>query len=150
MTDDVPAGSCSAQLRTISFRYVQIVCLRRAGPELTKRFPLHRNVPSQSWCAPTVSLQTLRVGIHMTTQVARRRLKRPPRRSAHLSTHRARVSLAQAGIDRVAAKVDQDVANMRSEIERDDEQRENQTDVEPDDEVEVEVESPLGTKVAGD
>ena len=28
--------------------------------------------------------------------VARRRLKRPPRRSAHLAPHRARVSLAQA------------------------------------------------------
>ncbi|KAI8969617.1 hypothetical protein BD414DRAFT_510883 [Trametes punicea] len=55
--------------------------------------------------------------------VARRRLKRPPRRAAHLKAHRARVSLAQAAIDTVASKVDQDVANMRSEIERDDERR---------------------------
>jgi hypothetical protein len=55
--------------------------------------------------------------------VARRRLKRPPRKSAHLSTHRTHVSLAEAGIDRVAAKVDQDVKTMRDEIERDDERR---------------------------
>lgn len=66
--------------------------------------------------------------------VARRRLKRPPRRAAHLKAHRARVSLAQAAIDRVASKVDQDVANMRSEIERDDERRsEGHTDIEDDD-----------------
>lgn len=55
--------------------------------------------------------------------VARRRLKRPPRRSAHLSTHRTHVSLAEAGIDRVAPKVDQDVKIMRDEIERDDQRR---------------------------
>ncbi|KAH9854693.1 hypothetical protein C2E23DRAFT_817594 [Lenzites betulinus] len=67
--------------------------------------------------------------------VARRRLKRPPRRAAHLKAHRARVSLAQAAIDRVASKVDQDVANMRSEIARDDERRSDggHTDVEDDD-----------------
>lgn len=98
--------------------------------------------------------------------VARRRLKRPPRRAAHLKAHRARVSLAQAAIDRVASKVDQDVANMRSEIERDDERRsEGHTDVEDDDDdrqddpVEPDAprtESPppepagLGEKVAGD
>ncbi|KAI0372192.1 hypothetical protein BV20DRAFT_1050948 [Pilatotrama ljubarskyi] len=102
--------------------------------------------------------------------VARRRLKRPPRRAAHLKAHRARVSLAQAAIDRVASKVDQDVANMRSEIERDDERRsEGHTDVDEDgdgdgeqDDVDTEVEgevpltaSPpqernLGEKVAGD
>lgn len=56
-------------------------------------------------------------------QVARRRLKRPPRRSAHLTKHRAHVSLAEAGIDRVAARVDQDVAVMRDQIQRDDERR---------------------------
>ncbi|KAF8650141.1 hypothetical protein AX16_005376 [Volvariella volvacea WC 439] len=55
--------------------------------------------------------------------IARRRLKRPPRRSAHLSKHRAHVSLAEAGIDRVAAKVDQDVKVMRDAIQRDDERR---------------------------
>ncbi|KAI0354993.1 hypothetical protein OH77DRAFT_1404122 [Trametes cingulata] len=100
--------------------------------------------------------------------VARRRLKRPPRRAAHLKAHRARVSLAQAAIDRVASKVDQDVANMRSQIERDDERRsEGHTDVDEDgdaeqDDVDTEVEgevpltaSPpqertLGEKVAGD
>ncbi len=50
--------------------------------------------------------------------VARRRLKRPPRRAAHLAPHRARVSLAEAGIDRVATKVDQDVLTMREQAER--------------------------------
>jgi len=50
--------------------------------------------------------------------VARRRLKRPPRRSAHLAKHRVHVKLAEAGIDRVAAKVDQDVKVMRDELER--------------------------------
>lgn len=33
------------------------------------------------------------------------------------------ISLAEAGIDRVAPKVDQDVKIMRDEIERDDERR---------------------------
>ena len=75
--------------------------------------------------------------------VARRRLKRPPRRAAHLKAHRARVSLAQAAVDRVASKVDQDVAKMRSEIARDDERRSDRdgaghTDLEDDVETEVE------------
>ena len=73
--------------------------------------------------------------------VARRRLKRPPRRAAHLKAHRARVSLAQAAVDRVASKVDQDVAKMRSEIARDDQRRSGDgghTDVEDDVETEVE------------
>lgn len=55
--------------------------------------------------------------------VARRRLKRPPKRSAHLAKHRARVSLAEAGIDRVAAKVDHAVAVMRDEMQREDKGR---------------------------
>ncbi|KAH9480467.1 hypothetical protein JR316_0007067 [Psilocybe cubensis] len=55
--------------------------------------------------------------------VARRRLKRPPRKSAHLSTQRTHISLAEAGIDRVAAKVDQDVQIMRDEIQKDDNRR---------------------------
>jgi hypothetical protein len=55
--------------------------------------------------------------------VARRRLKRPPRRSAHLATHRTHVSLAEAGIDRVAPKVDADVQVMRDELQRDDDRR---------------------------
>ncbi|KAI0322039.1 hypothetical protein OF83DRAFT_1096383 [Amylostereum chailletii] len=51
--------------------------------------------------------------------VARRRLKRPPRRAAHLAKHRARVSLAEAaGIERVTPRVDEEVAHMRDEIER--------------------------------
>ncbi|KAF7978477.1 hypothetical protein HWV62_45607 [Athelia sp. TMB] len=57
--------------------------------------------------------------------VARRRLKRPPRRSANLTKNRVHVSLAEAGIDRVAPKVDQDVAVMRDEIQRDEERRED-------------------------
>ncbi|KAJ7505377.1 hypothetical protein B0H11DRAFT_1978388 [Mycena galericulata] len=55
--------------------------------------------------------------------VARRRLKRPPRRSAHLATHRTHVSLAEAGIDRVAPKVDSDVQVMRDELQREDDRR---------------------------
>jgi len=51
--------------------------------------------------------------------VARRRLKRPPKRSAHLAKHRVHVSLAEAGIDRVAPRVDQDVQVMRDEMARD-------------------------------
>ncbi|KAF8476545.1 hypothetical protein DFH94DRAFT_694671 [Russula ochroleuca] len=51
--------------------------------------------------------------------VARRRLKRPPRRSAHLAKHRARVSLAEAaGVERVTPRVDEEVAHMRDQIER--------------------------------
>ncbi|KAL0580126.1 hypothetical protein V5O48_001902 [Marasmius crinis-equi] len=55
--------------------------------------------------------------------VARRRLKRPPRKSAHLVKHRTHVSLAEAAIDKVAAKVDEDVRVMRENIQRDDEER---------------------------
>ena len=55
--------------------------------------------------------------------VARRRLKRPPRKSAHLIKHRAHVSLAEAAIDKVAAKVDEDVRVMRENIQRDDDTR---------------------------
>lgn len=55
--------------------------------------------------------------------VARRRLKRPPKKSAHLYTHRQHVKLSEAGIDRVAAKVDQDVKVMRDEIQKDDNRR---------------------------
>lgn len=59
--------------------------------------------------------------------VARRRLKRPPKKSAHLSTHRAHVSLAEAvqeaGIDRVAARVDEDVQVMLDEIKKDNTRR---------------------------
>ncbi|KAF8631812.1 hypothetical protein AX17_005027 [Amanita inopinata Kibby_2008] len=56
--------------------------------------------------------------------VARRRLKRPPRKSAHLSKHRTHVSLAEAAIDKVAAKVDADVKTMRDEMQREGERRE--------------------------
>lgn len=55
--------------------------------------------------------------------VARRRLKRPPKRSAHLAKHRVHVSLAEAGIDRVAPKVDHAVAVMRDEMQREDQRR---------------------------
>ncbi|CAL1713194.1 unnamed protein product [Somion occarium] len=84
--------------------------------------------------------------------VARRRLKRPPRRSAHLATHRARVSLAQAGIDRVAAKVDQDVANLREQVEREDRREQGAVDGDDDPETEVEGDAgpSLGRKVPGE
>ena len=55
--------------------------------------------------------------------VARRRLRRPPKKSAHLSKNRVHVKLAEAGIDRVAGKVDQDVKDMRDQIEQDDNRR---------------------------
>ena len=88
--------------------------------------------------------------------VARRRLKRPPRRSAHLAPHRARVSLAQAaGVDRMAPKVDQDVANMRDQMQR--EEKDGKDNAPPpseeaDDDADTEtegVEDALGSKVAG-
>lgn len=50
--------------------------------------------------------------------VARRRLKRPPRRSAHLSKNRQHVKLSEAGIDSVASKVEEDVKVMRDEMQR--------------------------------
>jgi hypothetical protein len=85
--------------------------------------------------------------------VARRRLKRPPRGAAHLDPRRAqpRVRLAQAGIDRVASRVDQDVAHMRDEVNEDDARRDAQgpqpQEAEDEDE---EDEPPEGTKVPGD
>ncbi|KAJ6559243.1 hypothetical protein DFH09DRAFT_1485283 [Mycena vulgaris] len=87
--------------------------------------------------------------------VARRRLKRPPRRSAHLATHRTHVSLAEAGIDRVAPKVDADVQVMRDELQRDDDRREESHKVEEEAEGEEEGEEDVpedpeaGVKVAG-
>ncbi|KAJ6584913.1 hypothetical protein B0H19DRAFT_1107149 [Mycena capillaripes] len=87
--------------------------------------------------------------------VARRRLKRPPRRTAHLATHRTHVSLAEAGIDRVAPKVDADVQVMRDELQRDDDRRdaEGSHAVNEDGEVYEEGEEELGddpgVKVAG-
>lgn len=81
--------------------------------------------------------------------VARRRLKRPARRSAHLSPHRARVSLAEAaGVERVTPKVDQEVEHMRDQLERDDERREEEA--EEDGDTEIDGDTPLGRKVAGD
>ena len=99
--------------------------------------------------------------------VARRRLKRPPKKSAHLSTRRAHVSLAEAGIDRVAARVDQDVQVMRDEIQKDDKRRAegrgsrddgrfvsvNEGDPGEEDDHDPEDENdddPIGVKVAGD
>ena len=85
--------------------------------------------------------------------VARRRLKRPPRRNAHLSPHRARVSLVEAaGVERVTAGVDRDVENMRDELDKDDDRRENVVTEEiEDDDTEQEGESAqIGEKVAGD
>lgn len=52
--------------------------------------------------------------------VARRRLKRPPKRNAHLSLHHARVPLSEAAIDKAPSKVENDVEAMRDEIARDD------------------------------
>lgn len=87
--------------------------------------------------------------------VARRRLKRPARRSAHLSPHRARVSLAEAAsVERITPKVDREVEDMRDEMERDDERRESHAIEEAGDDEETEHEvdatSQIGEKVAGD
>lgn len=76
--------------------------------------------------------------------VARRRLRKPPRRAAHLSQHRARVSLAEAaGVERVTPKVDQEVEHMRDELQRDEDRREE----EDDEGTEVEGENSLGERV---
>ena len=96
--------------------------------------------------------------------VARRRLKRPPRKNAHLSTHRTHVSLAEAGIDRVAAKVDEDVQALRDALQADEGRRdggpgsredprfasvaEGEAVEEGEDEDEADDE-PVGVKVAG-
>jgi len=96
--------------------------------------------------------------------VARRRLKRPPKKSAHLSTRRTHVSLAEAGIDRVAARVDQDVQVMRDEIQKDDKRRLerrgsrdvngfdnlNEGDLGEEDDPEDENDDDVGVKVTGD
>lgn len=85
--------------------------------------------------------------------VARRRLKRPPRRTAHLSPHRARVSLVEAaGVERVTAGVDRDVEIMRDELDREEDCREHAvTEDMEDDDTEQEAESvQIGEKVAGD
>lgn len=94
--------------------------------------------------------------------VARRRLKRPPKKSAHLSTQRVRVKLAEAGIDRVAVKVDQDVKVMRDEMQKEDSRRDGGPgsreamgftgipEGDPEDEVEDENDDePAGIKVSG-
>jgi hypothetical protein len=53
--------------------------------------------------------------------IARRRLKRPAKKSAHLVPHRARVSLAEAAaVDKVGpGRLDKDVEVMRDELNRD-------------------------------
>lgn len=53
--------------------------------------------------------------------IARRRLKRPAKKSAHLAPHRARVSLAEAAaVDKVGpGRLDKDVEVMRDELNRD-------------------------------
>ncbi|TFK28013.1 hypothetical protein FA15DRAFT_665772 [Coprinopsis marcescibilis] len=55
--------------------------------------------------------------------VARRRLKRPAKKAAHLSKHRTHVKLADAGIDRVAGKVDEDVHAMKDELHKEDQRK---------------------------
>ena len=86
--------------------------------------------------------------------VARRRLRRPARRSAHLSSHRARVSLAEAaGVERVTPKVDREVEHMRDQLEREDGQEDRDQIVEAGDDEETEHETDtvqIGEKVAGD
>lgn len=86
--------------------------------------------------------------------VARRRLKKPPRKSAHLDQHRARVSLAEAaGIDRMASKVDQDVAALRDQMAQDEKDRDAREPPphNPDEELyEGDEDPPAGQKVPGE
>lgn len=85
--------------------------------------------------------------------VARRRLKKPPRRAAHLAQHRARVSLAEAaGIDRMASKVDQDVAALRDQMAQDEKEHDPHEPPphNPDEDLEDVEEDLIGGKVAGD
>ncbi|KAJ7644084.1 hypothetical protein FB45DRAFT_736059 [Roridomyces roridus] len=82
--------------------------------------------------------------------VARRRLKRPPRRAAHLATHRAHVSLAEAAIDRVASKVDSDVQVMRDEIQRAEDRREPESHAMEEAEEEEELDEETMVKVPGE
>ncbi|KAI0050385.1 adenine nucleotide alpha hydrolases-like protein [Auriscalpium vulgare] len=85
--------------------------------------------------------------------VARRRLKRPPRRNAHLAKHRARVSLAEAaGVERVTQRVDAEVAHLREEIEREEDREEERMRVrrEREDGEEGEEEGVAETEVEGE
>ena len=51
--------------------------------------------------------------------VTRRRLKRPPRSSAHLARHHARVSLPEAArVERLTPRVDEEVSHMQDESGR--------------------------------
>jgi hypothetical protein len=59
------------------------------------------------------------------------------------------VSLAEAAIDTVAARVDQDVATMRDEIQRDDDRRAVAEEPEVEEEEEAAEDTP-GMKVAGE
>jgi len=79
--------------------------------------------------------------------VARRRLKRPPRRNAHLSSHRARVPLSEAAIDKAPSKVENDVEAMRDEMLKGGEEREQVEREE--DEVDPEAEGGVGVGVQG-
>jgi hypothetical protein len=91
----------------------------------------------------------LSVCADLSFQVARRRLRRPPRRSAHLAKNRTHVSLAEAGIDRVVPKVDHDVKVMLDEMEKEDD-RDRFTAAETEmEEMEGDDDIPPGVKVAG-
>lgn len=102
---------------------------------------------------PSLSPHVLRHGSRARRQVARRRLKRPPKRAAHLAPHRPRTSLANANIDTVASRVDQDVAHMREEVGRDEDSRHEPGGgvvVEEDDEDEDAPDGDEPRKVAGE
>ena len=91
-----------------------------------------------------LNMLTISQKCSVPVMVARRRLRKPPRRAAHLSQHRARVSLAEAaGVERVTPKVDQEVEHMRDELQRDEDRREE----EEDEGTEVEGENSLGERV---
>jgi hypothetical protein len=108
---------------------------------------MNRNVQYLSWL---VFVGLLSVRTDLSFQVARRRLRRPPRRSAHLAKNRTHVKLAEAGIDRVVPKVDHDVKVMLDEMEKeDDRDRFLLAETEITEEMEGDDDISSGVKVAG-
>ncbi|KAI0725644.1 hypothetical protein C8Q72DRAFT_850904 [Fomitopsis betulina] len=116
----------AAKLRAQQERQALAYILVRQAISLLQRTRLHVTVSCQAWhaknrkhmllgeCAIFARIMWTGVGFvkcSVPVMVARRRLKRPPRRSAHSRR-------TAAGVDRMAPKVDQDVANMRDQMQR--------------------------------
>ncbi|KAK7056735.1 hypothetical protein VNI00_002452 [Paramarasmius palmivorus] len=120
------------KLRSQQERQGLAYILVRQATSLLQRTKLNVTIACQAWHAKNARHMLLDVVDHnepvMLIVGSRglgqlKGLKRPPRRAAHLAPHRAHVSLAEAGIDRVAVKVDEDVRVMRESVKRDDDRR---------------------------